>query len=61
LPANAVPLSSAFIPNNPCQINSLARLGDLHKFLVQCQDPGYFENYHQVRIFLSFCVYQIYD
>jgi hypothetical protein len=53
LPANAVPVdsgTSAFIPNDPSQKpNSLSRLGELHKFLIQCEDPAYYGNYHQVR------------
>ncbi|KAL4537992.1 hypothetical protein Ndes2526B_g04158 [Nannochloris sp. 'desiccata'] len=52
LPANAVPLgssTSAFIPNVASQKpNSLSRLGELHKFLIQCEDPAYYGNYYQL-------------
>jgi hypothetical protein len=50
LPANAVPLGGSFISTvPPTRPSSLTRLGELHKFLVQCDDPAYYNNYYQVR------------
>ena len=49
LPANVIPLApGAFMPT-PMRANSLTRLAELQRFLLQCDEPAYFGNYFEVR------------
>jgi hypothetical protein len=54
LPTGLIPLASA-APAPPLtaapapRTDSLSRLPELHRFLLQCDQPSYYGNYHQVR------------
>ena len=49
LPANVMPFSTGSMrPAQAPTSNSLSRLPELQRFLLQCDDPSYQGNYFQV-------------